>query len=128
MGSQNGPVSRYIMSHKLAEDRPTSRGVSQGLGGVVGRSAIAETACATERVQELLIGLKRRELGKHPSVVRGASGCIDCRSSARRRQAVISDRGGGLIHESLHSSLRCLFRGLRFVTLYLSLGSSRLAP
>src|SRR5262249_35741906 len=24
MGSQNGPVSRYIMSHKLAEDRPTS--------------------------------------------------------------------------------------------------------
>src|SRR5215467_12453168 len=40
---------------------------------------------------------------------------------------VISDRGGGLIHESFHSSLRCLSRGLRFVTLHLSLWSIRLA-
>ena len=60
MGSQDGPVSRNIVSHKLAEDGPTSRGVTQRVGGVIGISAIAETACATERTQELLIGLKRR--------------------------------------------------------------------
>jgi hypothetical protein len=91
MGSQNGPVSRYIMSHKLAEDRPTSGALFQRSGRVVGRSAFAETACATYRVQELLIGLKRRELAKHPTVGCRANGCIDCRSNACRRQAVISD-------------------------------------
>jgi hypothetical protein len=58
MGSQNGPISRYIVSHKLAEDRPTSCGVSQGVWRVIGVFAIAYTACATERVQELLIGLE----------------------------------------------------------------------
>ena len=58
MGSQNRSVSRYIVSHKLAEDRPTGRGVSQGVGSVIDVSAIAEAACATERVQELLVSLK----------------------------------------------------------------------
>jgi len=35
---------------------------------------IADTACATESMQELLIGLKRRELGKHPSKLVGPRG------------------------------------------------------
>ena len=75
MGSQNGPVSRYVVSHKLAEDGPTGGGVSQGVGSVIDVSAIAETACATERVQELLIGLKRWKFGKHPShTLSGPSG------------------------------------------------------
>ena len=58
MRSQNGPVSRYIMSHKLAKDRPTGRGVSQRVGSVLDISAIAEAACTTKRVKELLISLK----------------------------------------------------------------------
>src|ERR1700678_84985 len=40
MGSQSGSVRRYIVSYKLAEDRPASRGVSQGFGGILDVSAI----------------------------------------------------------------------------------------
>jgi hypothetical protein len=58
MGSQDGPVSRNIVGHKLAEDRPPSGGVRQGVGRVIDLSAIADAACATKRMQELLIGLK----------------------------------------------------------------------
>src|SRR5580700_8249434 len=60
MALQNGPVSRNVVSHKLTEDRPTGGGVTQGIGGVFDISAIADTTCAAESMQELLIGLKRR--------------------------------------------------------------------
>ena len=60
MASQNGTVSRNIVSHKLAEDGPTSGGVTEGIGRVITVTAIADTASATKRVQELLISLKRR--------------------------------------------------------------------
>jgi hypothetical protein len=56
-------------------------------------------------VQELLIGLKRWQLGKHPTVSCGSKRCIDCHIGSRRRQAVISNRSGGLIHESIHSNV-----------------------
>jgi hypothetical protein len=69
MGSQNRSVSRNIVSHQLAEDRPASGGVTQGVGRVIDITAIAETPCAAERVQKLLIGLKRLQVGKHPSIV-----------------------------------------------------------
>ena len=68
MGSQNRPVSRNIVSNKLAKDGPTCGGITQGIGRVIDLSDIAETACAAERVQELLIRLKRRQLGKHSSI------------------------------------------------------------
>src|SRR5215469_6100052 len=105
MRSQNGPISRYIVSHELAEDRPTSSGVAQGVGRIIDISAIAETARAAKRVQELLVGLKRRQGGKHPSISCSAKGGIDCHSRSCRRQAVISDRFGVWIHEPLHSPL-----------------------
>jgi hypothetical protein len=57
----------------LAEDLPTSSAVGKGVGRVIEVTAIADTASATERVQELLIGLKRRKLGKHSSIVCGAN-------------------------------------------------------
>jgi len=60
MGPQDGPVSRNIVSYKLAENGPASGGVTRRVGRVIDVTAIAETACATKRVQELLIGLKRR--------------------------------------------------------------------
>jgi hypothetical protein len=60
MGSQDGPVSRDIVSDKLAEDRPTGCGIRQGVRRIIHVSTVAETACATKRVQELLISLKRR--------------------------------------------------------------------
>ncbi len=58
MGPQGGPVGRNIVSHKLTEDRPTSGSVPQRIGRIIDVPAIADTACATKRVQELLIGLK----------------------------------------------------------------------
>jgi hypothetical protein len=58
MISQNGPVSRNVVSHKLAEDRPTSSSFTQRVGGVLNISAIAETTCAAKRAQKLFIGLK----------------------------------------------------------------------
>src|SRR5690349_17637038 len=72
MGSQDGPVSRNIVSHKLTEDGPASRGGTQGLRRISNVSAIADTPGTTKRVQELLIGLKRREIGKLPRVTCGA--------------------------------------------------------
>jgi hypothetical protein len=125
MGSQNGSVSRYIVSHKLAEDRPSRRGVSQVGGRVMGVSAIAETARATERVQELLIALKRREFGKHPGVVRGANRCIDWHFGSCRR-AVISGCCGGPIHES--SILASLSLSRPCCDLLLLLETNRWAP
>jgi len=56
---QNGPVSRNVVGHKLAEDGPTGGGVPQGVGGVFDVAAIAKPACAAESMQELLIGFKR---------------------------------------------------------------------
>jgi hypothetical protein len=56
-------------------------------------------------VQELLIGLKRWQLGKHPTASCGAKRCIDCHLGSRRRQAVISNRGGRLIHEFIDSNV-----------------------
>src|ERR1700722_4364145 len=102
---QNGPVSRNVVSHKLAEDGPTGRGVTQGIGGVLDISAIADTACAAESMQESLIGLKRWQLGKHPSVTYGAKRGIDCHFGSRRRQAMISNGGDGVIHEIIHSNV-----------------------
>lgn len=90
MGSQDGPVSGNIVSYKLSEDRSTSRGVAQGVGRVIDVSAIAKAACATKSVQELLIGLKRRQLGKHPGISCWAKGRINWQSGSCRRQAVIS--------------------------------------
>ena len=58
MGPQRGPVGCNIVSYKLTEDRPTSGSLPQRIGRVVDVSAIADTACATKCVQELLIGLK----------------------------------------------------------------------
>jgi hypothetical protein len=58
MGSQRGPVGRNIVSYKLTEDRPTSGSLPQRIGSVINISTIADTACATKCVQELLIGLK----------------------------------------------------------------------
>jgi hypothetical protein len=89
----------------LAEDRPTGGGVTEGVRRAFDVAAIAEAACAAESMQELLIGLKRWQFGKHPTVSCGAKRCIDCHVGSRRRQAVISNRGGGLIHEFVHSNV-----------------------
>ena len=105
MALQNGPVSRNVVRHKLAEDGPTGGGVTQGIRGVFDISAVADATCTTKRVQELLIGLKRWQLGKHPTVSCGAKRCIDCHFGSRRRQAVISNRSGGLIHEFVNSNV-----------------------
>jgi hypothetical protein len=105
MALQNGPVSRNVVSHKLAEDGPTGGGVTQGIRGVFDISAVADATCTTKRVQELLIGLKRWQLGKHSTVSCRAKRCIDCHFGSRRRQAVISNRSGGLIHEFIHSNV-----------------------
>jgi hypothetical protein len=83
MGLQNRPVSRNVVSHKLAEDGPTRGGVTQGVGRVI-VSAIAETACAAELVQVLLIRLKRRQFGKHSNIGCRAKRCIDCPAGSRR--------------------------------------------
>ncbi len=50
----NRPVSRNIVSHKLAEDGHPAA-VSPGESGESSMSPQSETACAAERVQELLI-------------------------------------------------------------------------
>ena len=78
MAAQNRPVGRNIVSHELTEDRPPSRGITQRFGGVTDISAIADATGAAERVQELLICLERRQLGKHPGVCGGAKGRVNC--------------------------------------------------
>jgi hypothetical protein len=88
MGSQNGAVSRNIVGHKLTEDGPTSRGVTQGVGRVFDVSAIADTACPAKRVQELFVGLKRRQLREHPTIGCGAKRRVDRHFGSRRRQAM----------------------------------------
>jgi Flp pilus assembly protein TadD len=45
MGAQDRAVSRYVVSHKLAEDWPASGGVSQTVRSIVDVSAIADTTC-----------------------------------------------------------------------------------
>src|SRR5271156_5512597 len=110
MGSQNGPVSRYVVSHKLAEDRPSGRSVRQRGGSVIDVSAIAETAGAAERIQELLICIERRKFGKHTAIVRGPERRIDGYCGACRRQATNWDGCGWLSHEYLNSLVRCRFR------------------
>ena len=59
MRSQDGPVSRNIVSYKLAENGPASCGVTQGIGRNIDVSAIADTPCATQRAQKLFIRLIR---------------------------------------------------------------------
>ena len=58
--------------------------MTEGVRGVFDISAIADTTSTTKRVQELLIGLKRWQLGKHPTVSYGAKRCIDCHFGSRR--------------------------------------------
>ena len=60
MIAQNRSVGRNIVSHELAEDRPSSGRRAERIGSIVGVSAIADPARTPERVQELLIRLKRR--------------------------------------------------------------------
>jgi hypothetical protein len=100
MSSQSGSIRRYIVSHKLTKDRPTSRCVSQAVGRVIDISAITETARASEFVQKLFIGSKRRKLGKHPRIGRWAKRGINRYFGSCERQAVTSDRCGRSIHES----------------------------
>jgi len=58
MGSQDGTVSRNIVSYKLAQNGPASCGVTQGIGRIIDVSAIADPPCATQRAQKLFIRLK----------------------------------------------------------------------
>src|ERR1700733_15950763 len=98
MSSQRGSIRGYVVSHKLTKNRPSSRSVSQGIGSVIDVSAITETACASERVQKLLIGLKGRKFRKHPRIRGCAKRCIDGQVGSSGRQTVTSDRCGRLIH------------------------------
>src|SRR5271154_469445 len=100
MGSQSGSIRGYIVSHKLTKNRPASRRVSQGVRRVIDVSAITDTACASEGVQELLIGLKLRQLREHPRISSWAKWRIDCYFRSCGRQTVTSGRCGRLIHES----------------------------
>jgi hypothetical protein len=77
MESQSGSIRGYVVSHKLTKNRPASRSVRQGVRRVIDVSAITDTACASEGVQELLIGLKLRQLRKHPRISGWAKGRID---------------------------------------------------
>ena len=88
MSSQRGSIRGYVVSHKLAKDRPSSRSVSQGIGSVLDVSAITETACASKRVQKFLIGLKGRKFRKHPGVGGCAKRCIDGQLGSSGRQTV----------------------------------------
>src|SRR5712671_1274282 len=90
MRPQDRPVSRNIVSHKLTEDGPASGCVPQSLGRIIDVSTSTNAASTTQRMQELLISLKRREIGKHPCVTCGAEGSVDCHSGSHRRQAPIS--------------------------------------
>src|SRR6204780_5231289 len=98
MSSQPGSIRGYVVSHKLTKDRPSSRSFSQGIGSVIDVSAITETACASERVQKFLIGLKGRKFRKHPPIRGCAKRCIDGPVGASGCQTVTSDRCSRLIH------------------------------
>src|SRR5271163_2630234 len=100
MSSKPGSIRGYVVSHKLTKNRPSSRSVSQGIGSVIDVSAITETACASERVQKFLIGLKGRKFRKHPRIRGCAKRCIDGQLGSCGRQAVISDRCSRLVHRS----------------------------
>src|ERR1700760_1366285 len=110
MGLQDGSIRSDIVSYKLTKNRPASRSVSQGVSRVINVSAITETACASEGVQELLIGLKLRQLTEHPRIRGWAKGRIDRYFCSCGRQTMTSGRCGRLTHES-SSFWRCRVAG-----------------
>src|ERR1700760_3553429 len=92
MRSQSGSIRSDIVSHKLPKNRPARRSVSQRVRRVINVSAITDTACTSEGMQELLIGLKFWQLREHSRVSSWAKGRIDCCFCSCRRQTVTAGR------------------------------------
>ena len=105
VGSQGRPVGRNVVSDKLAEDRPTSRGLAKGVRIVFDVSAIAYSAFASERVQELLVCLETtaaRETSGHKSW-----GLVVRRLPPWPAPATGNEFEmiGGLVHQAFHFKL-----------------------